>query len=136
MADFTPSKKYPTDFNKGVKYKPGDGVQSTTINNLIESVLWVQELAFSGATIFGDASYEVEVSETSPEWEEWGDGFWMFKVRQTSHTLKTVKTVVAERKTDDAYENMVYSYKIYLSNSVAVIVSQKIDMRVIIKGEK
>ena len=46
MAQFNPSKKSPTDFNKGAKYKAGDGVQATTVNNLIESALWVQELAF------------------------------------------------------------------------------------------
>ena len=48
MAQFNPSKKSPTDFNKGEKYKAGDGVQATTVNNLIESALWVQELAFEG----------------------------------------------------------------------------------------
>jgi hypothetical protein len=46
--DFIPSNKYPSDFNGGKRYKKGDAVQAKTINDLIESALWVQELAFEG----------------------------------------------------------------------------------------
>lgn len=48
MAQFNPSNKIPSDFNGGKRYKKGDAVQASTINNLIESALWVQELAFEG----------------------------------------------------------------------------------------
>ncbi len=52
MADFTPSKKTLQDFNNGVKYVDydlttgtnGDEVQADTINNLVESQMWVQKL--------------------------------------------------------------------------------------------
>lgn len=52
MANFTPSKKTPDDFNNGVKYvdydptsgQNGDEVQAKTINDLIESQLYVQGL--------------------------------------------------------------------------------------------
>ena len=46
--EFIPSNKVPSDFNGGKRYKKGDAVQASTVNNLIESALWVQELAFEG----------------------------------------------------------------------------------------
>ena len=136
MAEFNPSRKFPTDFNKGKKYKAGDGVQSSTINNLIESALWVQDLAFGDAIVLGDVSYEVEVSSTSTDWQQ-VNSKWQFKIPQTTHDFKKITSIVAERKmSNDMYENMVYTYKRYNSGSVSVIVDSKIDMRIIIKGEK
>lgn len=136
MAQFNPSRKFPTDFNKGNKYKPGDGVQSSTINHLIESALWVQELAFGDAIVLGDVAYEIEVFSTSNDWQQ-VNGKWQFKIPQTTHQFKKINSIVAEKKTDkEIYENMVYSYKRYLTGSIAVIVDNKIDMRIIIKGEK
>lgn len=45
MASFVPNEKTKNDFNKGIKYENGDGVQAETINNLIESQLFVQGIA-------------------------------------------------------------------------------------------
>lgn len=136
MIQFNPSKKFPTDFNKGKKYKAGDGVQSKTINDLIESALWVQELAFGDAVIIGDLAYEVEVSTTSIDWQQ-VNGRWQIKIPQSTHGFSKINSVVAERKTStDVYENMIYTYKRYLTGSIAVIVDNKINMRIIIKGEK
>lgn len=53
MANFIPSKKEATDFNNGQQYVganpslgiEGDKLQAETINNLIESQLWVQDNA-------------------------------------------------------------------------------------------
>lgn len=136
MTQFNPSRKFPTDFNKGNKYKAGDAVQATTVNNLIESALWVQDLAFGDAVVFGDVSYEVEVSSTSTDWQQ-VNGKWQFKIPQTTHQFKKINSIVAERKMDsEMYENMIYSYKRYLTGSIAVIVDEKINMRIIIKGEK
>ena len=136
MTQFNPSRKFPTDFNKGNKYKPGDGVQSTTINNLIESALWVQDLAFGEAIVLGDVSYEVEVSSTSTDWQQ-VNGKWQCKIPQTVQQFKKIKSIAAERRMDsEMYENMIYSYKRYLTGSIAVMVDNKINMKIIIKGEK
>ena len=43
MANFEPSKKQSADFNGGNKFRAGDAIQATTINNIIEGVLWSQE---------------------------------------------------------------------------------------------
>lgn len=61
MAQFNPNIKVPTDFNKGKKYKAGDAVQADTLNNLIESALWVQTLAFGETVTI--ASYNPETEE-------------------------------------------------------------------------
>lgn len=51
MANFTPSKKTAQDFNNGIEYvdgqgnEMGDAIQAETVNNLIESQMWVQKLA-------------------------------------------------------------------------------------------
>lgn len=136
MAQFNPSRKFPTDFNKGNKYKAGDAVQASTINNLVESALWVQDLAFGDAIVLGDVSYEVEVSSTSTDWQQ-VNGKWSVRILQTTHNFKKIHSVLAERKMDsEMYENMIYIYKRYNSGSIAVIVDEKIDMRIIIKGEK
>lgn len=136
MTQFNPSIKYPTDFNKGNKYKAGDAVQSKTINDLIESALWVQELAFDGAIIIGDITYTTEISSQSSLWQE-VSGKFQIRILQTTHGFNKINSIVAERKTaTDMYENMIYSYKRYLTGTVAVTVDDKIDMRIIIKGEK
>ena len=137
MAQFNPSRKFPTDFNKGNKYKPGDGVQSSTINHLIESALWVQELAFGDAVVFGDLSYEIEVfAKDSSKWTKNGN-VWETRILQTTHNFSKINSIVVEKRMeDDLWENVVYSYKRYKSGTVAVIVDEKIDVRIIIKGEK
>lgn len=136
MVGFTPSKKYPSDFNGGVKYKSGDAVQAKTVNDLVESALWVQELAFGDATIVGETPYEVEVSSNSNDWQQ-VNGKWQFRIPQTAHNFQRINSVVAERKMNtDRYENMIYSYKRYLTGAIAIIVDKRIDMKVVIKGEK
>lgn len=47
MAEFVPSKKEASDFNNGVEYVNGDGIQAETINNLVESALYTQNAAES-----------------------------------------------------------------------------------------
>ena len=81
-------------------------------------------------------AYELEVSSDSDRWEEI-NGKWQIRIPQTTHNFQKINSIVAERKMDsEIYENMIYSYKRYLTGSVAVIVDNKIDMRIIIKGEK
>lgn len=67
MADFNPSRKFPTDFNEGKKYKAGDGVQALTINNLIESALWIQNLAFESVTGVQFGTYDAKTEELTIE---------------------------------------------------------------------
>lgn len=70
-------------------------------------------------------------------WEERTDGKFMYKIQQDAHDMKTIHTIEADKKVaEDFYENMVYSYKRYTSGTVSIITDEKIDMRVIIKGEK
>ena len=145
MADFIPSKKLPSDFNKGNKYKSGDAVQAKTVNDLIESALWVQELAFGDITFLGDAVKEVVVSanknDSVYEWKTTSDSKNCVYISQTNHGFTTINSVNAERiiTASDGkqhVENMFYALKYYKSGSISVIVDNKIDMRIIIKGEK
>ena len=56
MASFVPSEKTKNDFNKGIKYENGDGVQAETINNLIESQLFVQGIATNQPKVVEDGT--------------------------------------------------------------------------------
>lgn len=69
MANFTPSKKTPQDFNDGVQYVnqdlanniQGDEVQADTINNLVESALYSQDQAESAKQTAQGALSQVEL---------------------------------------------------------------------------
>lgn len=58
MASFVPSKKEASDFNNGVQYvnydpttgRSGDAVQAETINNLVESALYSQQVVEQNTT--------------------------------------------------------------------------------------
>lgn len=54
MADFVPSQKYASDFNKAKKYENGDAVQAETVNNLIEGQLFVQGIATNQPKVVED----------------------------------------------------------------------------------
>lgn len=78
--------------------------------------------------------YELKVLATDDVWEE-VNGKYQVRVAQVTHNFKKIYSIVAQRKvTNDYYENMIFSYKIYKSGSVAVIVDKKIDIRIVIKG--
>ena len=83
------------------------------------------------------AVYEVEVyASDNKSWVKNGDK-WETRILQTNHNFSKINNVIAERKmAENMWENMVYSYKRYKSGTVAVIVDEKIDVRIIIKGEK
>lgn len=80
------------------------------------------------------SAYELKVLATDAVWEK-VNGKYQVRVAQVTHNFKKIYSIVAQRKvTNDCYENMIYSYKIYKSGSVAVIVDNKIDIRIVIKG--
>lgn len=83
------------------------------------------------------AVYEVEVhASDNKSWVKNGN-VWEIRILQTSHNFSKINSIVIERQMEDGlWENMVYSYKRYKSGTVAVIVDEKIDVRIIIKGEK
>ena len=163
MGDkFTPSQKWATDFNNGDKYKKNDGVQASTINNLIESALWVQGLAFGDidpiiqtgiqdvkvngesvvtedgktANISIDRPYSLDVPENSEKWKQVGKKY-QVSILQVDHGFKKITSVIAERITEiGTYENMVYSYKRYSSGTVAIITDYQIGIHITIKGTK
>lgn len=79
-------------------------------------------------------NFELEVASTSTLWEK-VNGRWQVRILQTMHNLKNITEIVAERLDDSGnYENMIYGYKKYLSGSIAIIVDEKIDIKIIIKG--
>lgn len=136
MAQFNPSRKFPTDFNKGNKYKAGDAVQSKTINDLIESALWVQDLAFGETTILGVISYKVEILADSSLWRE-ANGAYIITIPSTEHKLKTINSVILAifNKNENHYENADFTYKVYHSGAVTIVLDKKADCRIIIEGE-
>lgn len=82
------------------------------------------------------STYELEVLSTDNIWENTGEKY-QIRILPTAHNFKKIYSITAERKMPTGfYENMVYSYKRYSSHSISVIVDSKIDMRIIIKGEK
>lgn len=138
--NFVPSKKLPTDFNKGQQYKSGDAVQAKTLNDLIESQLYVQELAFQDVVIFGDVAKEIEAYSNADgqdyAWKSLSGNRWEIYIPQPNHGFKTINSVVAEKiNTDGSYENMIYGLKYYKSGSVSIILDEKTDTRIVIKGD-
>lgn len=90
MANFTPSKKTAQDFNGGVEYQDqdlannvqGDTVHAATVNNLVESQLYSQELAenIQGlANNTPDTTYIADEGAASVEIERLSDGTPRFK---------------------------------------------------------
>ena len=95
---------------------------------------WLESL--KGEPGHSEPAYIEEIAINNSGWEKVETQF-KYRIAQTTHNLKTIHSIVCERKTAlDMYENMIYSYKRYTSGSVAIIVDEKIDMRIIIKGEK
>lgn len=161
---FEANQKWATDFNNGNKYKKNDGVQASTINNLIEGVLYVQGLAFGDiepiiqtgvqdvqvngesvlsydgkvANISIEKPYEKEISINDGRWKQpVNTTKWQITIPQVDHGFNKITRIVAERITEiGTHENMVYSYKRYSSGNVAIITDYKIDMYIIIKGTK
>lgn len=77
MAEFTPSKKTAEDFNNGEQYinaDPaqginGDTLQAETINNLVESALYTQEVADSAMDIANEAlDHALQTGMTLQQW--------------------------------------------------------------------
>lgn len=159
---FEANQKWATDFNNGNKYKKNDGVQASTINNLIEGVLYVQGLAFGDiepiiqtgvqdvqvngesvlsydgkvANISIDRPYSLDVPEDSEKWKQVGKKY-QVSILQVDHGFKKITSVIAERITEiGTYENMVYSYKRYSSGTVAIITDYQIGVHITIKGTK
>lgn len=60
MANFIPSKHEASEYNNGVQYVDGNGVQPTTINKLIESALYSQGVSENAQTISNNALDKVE----------------------------------------------------------------------------
>lgn len=83
-------------------------------------------------------TYELTVSIDDDLWREnTTTKKWEIKINQVEHNIKKIHNVIAERKMDvNMYENMLYSYRRYISGSISIIVDEKINMRIIIKGEK
>lgn len=113
---------------------------ATTYNSWRNAIVWQRvDLKSEKGTspdIIAETIYIIEVSSTDSLWEQ-ADNKWRVRIAQTTHKLKNIYSIVAERKTESGvYENMIYSYKNYTSGSVAIIVDNKIDIKIIIKGEK
>ena len=104
----------------------GNPVNNATIGALYEEA---KMLLQSSGKLF-----ELNVSSTDNAWEQ-VNGRWQVRVLQTQHNLKNVQDIIAERLSQGGtYENMIYGYKKYSSGSIAIIVDEKIDMKIIIKG--
>jgi hypothetical protein len=90
---------------------------------------------------FGESSGSAEsvyrriILATDEAWTKIGDK-WQVRIGQTDHGFKNVTSIKAERATSDAYENMLFSYKRYFTGSVGIITDKKIDIKILIKGEK
>jgi hypothetical protein len=139
--NFIPSIKIPSDFNGGKKYKKGDGVKASTINNLIEQALFFQELALGGGdvTINITASfYEKEVKATDRAWLDLGDGTYKYTIPhdvEVGHSFNRVSNVLVEKEVKGNFEHVACLYNIDPNTlDVSIITNYKIDMRVIIKG--
>ena len=71
MAQFIPSKKTLKDFNDGERYlNKIDVVQSQTVNNLVEGLLFAQENAGSGSSSGGGMS-ELDKQHLDSMWNVW-----------------------------------------------------------------
>lgn len=76
------------------------------------------------------------MNEDSDSWQQIGNVYKIF-IPIEEHKIKNVKGIEVLLKHDVGgyFENIVYTYKIYYSGKVAVILDKKINCKIIIKGE-
>lgn len=136
VLSWTNNKGYPNPPESIIKGKDGESPYVGANGNW-----WVGDkdtgvpVASGGTIITGDLTYKIEVAMTDSSWEKI-NGKWQVSILQGTHKITTIHSITAERKNESGiYENMIYSYKRYLTGAVAIIVDEKINMRVIIKGE-
>ena len=65
--------------------------------------------------------------------------YYKYNILLSEHKLANIVDINVNKKTgtgDDAgYENIIFSYKKYLTGSVAIVLSEPLDIEIIIKGE-
>ena len=95
---------------------------------------WLESL--KGEAGHSEPAYITEVLATSDSWVL-KDSKWQVKIAQSDHNFKKIHSIVVEAKVNgEFYENIVYSYKLYLTGSISIILDKKLDIRIIIKGDK
>lgn len=163
MESFTPSKKSLQDFNNGVKYvdfdptigQNGDEVQADTINNLIESQMWVQALAQnsvdnSEANKVGNAeivlAYKPDGTpylKTKSLKGETGRGVLSFRTAIAESINNETRTTVVVTFTDNTTQTMTiyakngadgttpslddYATKAYVDNAIANVITTALN---------
>jgi uncharacterized protein YjaZ len=73
---------------------------------------------------------------TEDLWEQVGNEY-RVQIYQTEHKVDNIKQIIVQIKdaNSECYEDVCYSYKIYFSGKVAIILDKKINCRIIIKGD-
>ena len=98
--------------------------------------MYFQELALGGATIIGAITRTIEVSSQSSLWNEI-NGTFIVTIPSTEHKLKNISSVnmYILNAVENSYENADFTYKIYNSGAVTIVLDKKVDCRIIIQGE-
>lgn len=65
MASFTPSQHNADEYNNGIKYVSGDALQAETVNNLVESALYTQQVADSALAHTRNELYTCATTESN-----------------------------------------------------------------------
>lgn len=133
----TDTSKYTQAGTNKVTFTVADGLpldaDDAPVNNETIASLYVAAKALIGAA---SAPFELNVLSTDNGWQL-VNGKWVFKIMQTKHNFSKIHSLQVEGLQEDgAYENIVYAYKHYNTGNVSTIFDKKIDIKIIIKGEK
>lgn len=75
-----------------------------------------------------------EVSSTDTKWARTG-AYYIYNILLTEHNIKNITDIIVNKKLNTSeYENIIFSYKKYLAGSVGIILSEPMDIEIIIKG--
>lgn len=114
------------------------------VTNATVGALYAQAKQIIESTDINNASYEKEVLRTDSEWQSISGDKVRYRIQQNTHGLSKIHSVDVKKKgvgdvnenNEDFYQNMLYSYKTYSSNTVSIILDKAVDMKILIKGER
>lgn len=100
----------------------------------VSSVLGTASTVFIPISQHNTLSFVKIVSANDDNWVQDG-AYYKYTVPLSEHRMLKVSDIIVNKKLDECYENIIFSYKKYLTGSVGIILSEPSNIEIIIKGE-
>lgn len=100
----------------------------------VSSVLGTANTVFIPISQHNTPSFVKIVSANDDNWVQDG-AYYKYTVLLSEHRILKVSDIIVNKKLDECYENIIFSYKKYLTGSVGIILSEPSNIEIIIKGE-